>query len=158
VLIIVAILLLHIYVMFVIFALLLLVTCESLCILLAALTAVRGPAVRCFQYSDIPDPSVNQPPVAQTSGPYRGLVGQAVQMSASGSTDPEGAALSATWDFGDGGAGAGLSTAHAYANVGTYTVTVSVSDGSLSSTAVTTADIVLIGGGNPNDPTDETPM
>ena len=158
VLIAVAHLLLVLYLMFVITMFVILVFCESLCILLAIITAVRGPAVRCFQYSDLPTPPaqpVNQPPVARTNGPYNGIVGQAIQMSAAGSTDPEGATLFATWDFGDGAIGSGLSTNHAYVNVGTYTVTVSVSDGSLSSTAVTTANIVGIGGWNPNDPTDQ---
>jgi len=154
-----AVLLVHVYIMMAIFFFLALVVCESLCILVAILEAPSGSImVRCFQYSDLPVPPSNQPPVARTSGPYYGVVGQPVAMSSSASSDPEGSALSATWDFGDGAASTGLTTSHVYTNVGVFNVTVSVSDGSLSATAATTATINAIGGWNPDHSADNTPM
>jgi hypothetical protein len=154
-----AVLLIVFYVLIVVTFFIALVVCELLCLLFAVLQAPSGKiTLRCFQYSDLPVPPANRPPAAQTTGPYNGRVGQAVQMSASGSTDPEGSALTATWDFGDGATGTGLTTSHVYANVGVFNVTVTVSDGSLSGTAVTTATIVGIGGWNPDDPTDDTPI
>src|SRR5262245_24261232 len=58
--------------------------CETLCILLT----IFATPPRCFAFSDPPPPPVNLPPVAQTDGPYRGVVGQMIAMSASASSDP----------------------------------------------------------------------
>jgi hypothetical protein len=140
-----AILIVHIFVLIVVFFFILLVVCEILCIIFAILQA----KVRCFQYADIASPPPNRAPVAQTDGPYHGLVGQSLSMSAAGSTDPDGTALTATWTFGDGQSGTGLMTSHAYANVGVFTVAVSVSDGTITAQASTTATINAIGGWQP---------
>jgi hypothetical protein len=66
-----------------------------------------------------------------------------IAMSAAGSSDPDGDALTYGWDFGDGGSATGVSTSHAYATAGQYDVAVTVSDGSLSASAHTTADARL---------------
>ncbi|HTK70678.1 MAG TPA: PKD domain-containing protein [Candidatus Eisenbacteria bacterium] len=85
--------------------------------------------------------NVNRAPVAAPGGPYSGVVNVAVSFLASGSSDPDGDALTYHWNFGDGSTGLGLNPAHAYGAGGSYTVTLQVSDGALSSTASTVASI-----------------
>ncbi len=85
--------------------------------------------------------STNRAPVASAGGPYSGLLARPITMSASGSTDPDGDALTYAWTFGDGGAAAGVEVSHTYAATGRYTVVVSASDGSLADADTTTADV-----------------
>lgn len=84
---------------------------------------------------------VNRAPVADAGPVARGNEGAAVGFDGRASSDPEGDALTLTWDFGDGAAGSGLTPSHVYADNGSYTVTLRVSDGTLTSTATTTAEI-----------------
>jgi len=123
--------------------------CEIWCIL-AVIASGSG---TCLVFSAPPPtaPPANLPPTASAGGPYSGRVGSAVPMSAAASSDPEGAALTASWDFGDGSTSTGLTVSHTYGNVGVFTVTVTVSDGTNTATATTTANITFIGGG-PGDP------
>jgi hypothetical protein len=86
--------------------------------------------------------NVNSAPTADAGGPYTGVVGIAVSMDGSASSDPDGDVLSYAWDFGDTGTGTGATTSHTYAAPGTYTVTLTVSDGTLSDSDATTALIV----------------
>ncbi len=77
--------------------------------------------------------SANQPPVAKAvATPAFGATPLAVQLTGSGSTDPEGQALSYFWVFGDGGVSALADPIHVYFGpVGvptTYTATLSVRD------------------------------
>jgi len=67
-------------------------------------------------------------------GPNRNSVeGSSVSFTAFGSVDPDGDALTYSWDFGDGTAPqAGYAVSHVFAVAGTYTVTLTASDGSLS--------------------------
>ena len=88
-------------------------------------------------------PAGNNPPTAVVGGPYSGTEGVAVAFDGSGSTDPDGNALSYAWTFGDGATGTGVAPAHAYAASGTYTVTLTVTDtrGASSSPVTTTATV-----------------
>jgi DNA/RNA endonuclease G (NUC1) len=72
--------------------------------------------------------SDTRPPLAATDGPYSGFMNLAIAMSAAGSSDPDGDALTYAWDFGDGATGSGASVTHAYGAAGSYTVTVTVTD------------------------------
>lgn len=80
----------------------------------------------------------NKPPVAgltidssgtALAGATRG------SFSGGGSTDPDGDALTYSWNFGDGTNGTGQTTTHVYNAAGTFNVTLTVSDGKKSATA-----------------------
>jgi len=86
----------------------------------------------------------NQPPVANTDGPYSGIAGVAVALDGSMSSDPDGSIISYTWDFGDGTSGTGASTTHTYASANLYNVSLTVMDDtgatdSIATTATITA-------------------
>ena len=84
----------------------------------------------------------NRAPVANAGGPYTGSVGTAISFNGSGSSDPDGDALTYAWTFGDASTGSGATPSHAYAATGTYTVSLTVTDpGLLTGTASTTATI-----------------
>ena len=74
-------------------------------------------------------PPVNEPPVAAFTSSCNGLT---CTFDATGSSDPDGDALTYTWDFGDGQSGSGVSPNHTYAGDGARTITLTVSDGTLS--------------------------
>jgi PKD repeat protein len=75
-----------------------------------------------------PAPS-NQPPVAMASAdPLSGPVPLSVQFSSDGSYDPEGATLTYTWDFGDGGSSTEPNPSYTYNAVGTYQANLTVTD------------------------------
>jgi PKD repeat protein len=81
---------------------------------------------------------LNRPPVGNAGGPYTGVRNAPVVFDGSGSSDPDGDALTYAWDFGDGTQGTGVAPSHAYATLDTFTVTLVVSDGQASSTPATT--------------------
>jgi hypothetical protein len=78
---------------------------------------------------DVPAEFTNAPPVAQVGGPYVGQEGIAVALELSGS-DPNGDALSYSWDLGDGTTGSGTAppSSHTYRDDGTYTISLTVTD------------------------------
>jgi PKD repeat protein len=83
--------------------------------------------------------ATNQPPAAVASAtPMSGVAPLSVAFSSSGSYDPEGAALTYSWVFGDGTTSAATNPSHAYQSVGTYAAQLTVSDGTN-----TTSSIVL---------------
>ncbi len=101
---------------------------------------------------DVEITQTNSPPTASAGGPYAGTANQAVQLDASGSTDPDGDTLTFTWDFGDGSPVEGPSnnaiTNHTYQTAGTYLATVTVSDGANDPvTSEANVDVAADGGG-----------
>ena len=85
--------------------------------------------------------NVDRAPLASAGGPYAGVVQVPVTFNGTGSSDPDGTALTFHWDFGDGMSGSGVAPQHAYAAGGTFAVTVTVDDGELTDAASTIATI-----------------
>ena len=71
---------------------------------------------------------LNEPPVANAGGPYTGLEGSPVAFDGSGSSDPDGDALTFDWDFGDPSPGSGPTPSHTYLDDGAFNVTLTVTD------------------------------
>jgi hypothetical protein len=141
----IAIIVITVFVLIEIFTFIFVIICEILCILANIGNAPDKPM--CFAFRG------NTAPTAVTDGPYQGLIGQMIAMSAAGSTDAELDTLSATWTLGDGSTQTGLSVSHAYANVGVFSIEVTVSDNrGASSKAQTTATISAIGSGGGTGP------
>ena len=84
-------------------------------------------------------PNVCQAPVANAGGPYSGFVGVPLAFNGTGSSDPDGGALSYAWNFGDGSVGIGPTPSHTYAALGSYLVTLRVTNpcGRFADAAVT---------------------
>ena len=85
----------------------------------------------------------NHPPTAAAGGPYTGTEGSAVAFDGSGSSDPDGDAITYAWSFGDGATGIGAKPSHAYVDNGVYAVSLTVTDArnTPSTAATTTATI-----------------
>jgi len=100
--------------------------------------------------------NVNRGPTADAGGPYSGVTGVPVGLDGTGSSDPDGDALTYDWVFGDGEAGTGANVSHTYASVGSFTATLTVTDPSDLSddddATVTIADVfpanAFVVGGN----------
>ena len=72
----------------------------------------------------------NQPPVAQASAtPSSGPTPLTVNFSSAGSSDPEGAPLTYSWNFGDSTTSILANPSHTYTTPGPYQVRLTVSDG-----------------------------
>src|SRR5262249_1622682 len=79
---------------------------------------------------DPPTGPANQPPVAVVSASSRSVTtNQSVNFSADRSYDPEGVALSYSWNFGDGSTSTLANPSHAYSTNGTFNVQLNLSDG-----------------------------
>jgi hypothetical protein len=84
----------------------------------------------------------NRAPTAVPGGPYSGTEGGAISFNGSGSSDPDGDALTYEWSFGDGNTSTAQNPTHTYVQDGSYTVTLTVRDGrGGSDTKTTTATI-----------------
>ncbi len=84
----------------------------------------------------------NQPPIANTGGPYSGTAGTAVQFNGASSFDPDGSIAGYQWNFGDGTSGSGALPTHVYPAAGVYNVTLTVTDNAgAPGSAATTATI-----------------
>ena len=85
---------------------------------------------------------LNDPPTADTGGPYEGFINEVIEFSSALSSDPEGDTLSYIWRFGDGNSSTDPNPSHKYLAKGTYSVSLVVSDGVLNSPTATTTAIV----------------
>ena len=91
-----------------------------------------------------PDNGGNEPPTAVAQAtPQDTTTNTEVTFNASGSSDPDDAAGSLTydWEFGDGDSGSGETVSHTYGSAGEYTAELSVSDGASSETDEVTVSI-----------------
>jgi glucose/arabinose dehydrogenase len=85
----------------------------------------------------------NTPPTAVASAtPRSGYPPLLVRFSGAGSTDPDGDALTFTWDFGDGTSSTLAQPEHTYTALGTHTARLTVRDGR-GGTSSTTVTIVV---------------
>jgi PKD repeat protein len=89
---------------------------------------------------------VNSPPAAVIGGPYSGVEGSAITLSAAGSSDPDGDPLQYRWDFDNDGNwdtdySGSSELIHTWADDFSGTVVVEVSDGHATSTASTTVTV-----------------
>lgn len=71
---------------------------------------------------------VNQAPLAQIAVEGNFVLGEKINFSASGSSDPEGDDLDYFWEFGDGDTSSRENISHKFDSVGSYTVRLTVSD------------------------------
>jgi glucose/arabinose dehydrogenase len=86
----------------------------------------------------------NRPPVAvATATPTTGQAPLPVTFSSAGSSDPEGAPLSYSWTFGDGGTSTQANPTHTYQAAGQYVARLTVSDG--TNTAVSSDITIRVG-------------
>jgi|GEM_PF-872265 len=87
--------------------------------------------------------AVNQRPIAVLSAlPTSGPAPLLVQLSAAGSSDPDGLITTYAWDFGDGRTSTGLQTQVTYPTAGTYTVTLKLTDNRGGTTSATETVVV----------------
>jgi len=70
----------------------------------------------------------NSPPVANTSGPYYGVIDEEIEFDGSKSYDLNGIITHYGWSFGDGSTGFSEVMPHIYSNGGSYLVTLMVID------------------------------
>jgi PKD repeat protein len=98
------------------------------------------------------EPVNEAPEAAVSASTMTGDAPLVVSFDASGSSDPNGDALTYTWDFGDGSTATGVTVDHTFSEAGTYTVSLVVSDGEL--TAVDSIEIQV----NSSEPTCNDPI
>lgn len=90
----------------------------------------------------------NHPPVARiTLLTAQPRAGEAVQLTASLSADPDGDVLTYGWDLGDGNTSTLVELDHVYAEAGNYTVTLTIFDGDLEATATLVLDVSPVADG-----------
>ncbi len=105
--------------------------------------------------SVVPQQGGGQRPLPVANGPYNAQIGQTVQLSSSGSSDPGGSIVTYRWNFGDGTVANSANPTHSYAAPGLYTATLTVTDNS-GLLASATAAVTISGGSDARlDPANE---
>lgn len=90
--------------------------------------AIAAGEIRRIRYTGAPEG--NAPPVAHaTATPLAGAAPLLVQFDGTHSFEPDGDALTYSWDFGDGGSSVLPAPAHLFSDPGTYAVVLTVDDG-----------------------------
>jgi DNA/RNA endonuclease G (NUC1)/PKD repeat protein len=85
------------------------------------------------------------PPIAVADGPYAGVEGGSVTMSAAASLDPNGTVASYEWIFDDGSHATGAVVSHTYAQDGSHPVQLVVTDNDgLTDTLFTTSTVANV--------------
>ena len=83
-------------------------------------------------------------PTANANGPYSGVINTAISFNSAGSSDPEGSALTYSWDFGDGSS---LSTqanpSYSYLTSGNFSATLTVTD-AIGQSSSSTASVTIV--------------
>jgi DNA/RNA endonuclease G (NUC1) len=86
-----------------------------------------------------------KPPIAAADGPYAGIEGGSVTMSAAGSVDPNGTVVSYEWIFDDGSHQTGATVSHTYNQDGVHPIQLIVTDNDgLTDTLFTTATVANV--------------
>jgi len=90
--------------------------------------------------------TINNPPSANTGGPYTGIEGQALTLNASSSSDSDGSIVLYEWDINNDGtydySSSSSTQSHTYSQQGTFTIKLRVTDNLGAATvATTTANI-----------------
>ncbi len=93
---------------------------------------VSAPGGRTATFIVNSDGLDNRRPLANAGADKVANAGQVVNFDSSLSIDPDGDALTYSWNFGDGSTCTGASPQHVFTGAGPYTVTLTVSDGILS--------------------------
>ena len=106
------------------------------------ITLVRPSTLR-FSYAVIPHAVLNRDPVIATTPALSGRVGQPVTLDATGSSDPDGDALSFKWRLRDGTELTGPAVSITFASAGLHEVTLTVTDPRLGETRQTVHVSVL---------------
>ena len=89
-------------------------------------TYANGGQIRRIRFTG----TTNRNPTASaTANPTSGDAPLTVVFDASGSSDPDGDALTFSWNFGDGATGSGATVSHTYNTAGTYNALLTISDG-----------------------------
>jgi len=87
-----------------------------------------GSAVSEVTYAYISQDTSNSPPTANIDVKEHGYVGEKIQFTGSGSSDPDGDQLDYSWSFGDGQTSTEENPIHVYNKKGEYVVKLTVTD------------------------------
>ena len=96
---------------------------------LATLTADDGSGTTCATSQTVVPVHLNRPPSAKLSPRISGCPGLPVTLDATGSSDPDGDALTYRWNLGTGVTAEGATVQHQYQTHGQFPVTLTVDDG-----------------------------